>query len=251
MTQTILTVDLEYDWESNGIKNLLLIPKILDFFKSNNIEATFFIVGSLVEKNEELIKEISKKHEIANHSFSHRFLDKLPKEELENEVVEPKRILQELKIKCDGFRAPYGAIPKDLFELLERHNYKYDSSVFNSLFLGRYAHFKRLGVHKRGKIIEIPTDRFFMMPFGLSYVRLLYPLSMHLVPKKPTSFYFHPHEFLEDAPGKEINFFVRKLNGINRGKKAWGIFEKLIRKLQDSEIEFISCRRFLDSQSFS
>ncbi len=48
--------------------------KILDILKSNNIQATFFIVGSAAEKNPDILKRIvSDGHAIANHTYSHDY----------------------------------------------------------------------------------------------------------------------------------------------------------------------------------
>lgn len=49
-------------------------PKILDTLKANNIKATFFVVGTMVEKNPEIVKRIyDEGHTIANHTTSHKY----------------------------------------------------------------------------------------------------------------------------------------------------------------------------------
>ncbi len=46
--------------------------KILDILKAENIKATFFLIGSRVEKYPEIAKKIALEgHEIGNHSYSH------------------------------------------------------------------------------------------------------------------------------------------------------------------------------------
>lgn len=46
--------------------------KILDILKAKNIKATFFLIGSRVEKYPEIAKRIALEgHEIGNHSYSH------------------------------------------------------------------------------------------------------------------------------------------------------------------------------------
>ena len=48
--------------------------KILDILKSNNIKATFFIVGSAAEKNPAILKRVvNDGHAIANHTYSHDY----------------------------------------------------------------------------------------------------------------------------------------------------------------------------------
>lgn len=47
-------------------------PQILDILKENKIKATFFVLGSNVNKHPELIQRMAREgHAIANHSFSH------------------------------------------------------------------------------------------------------------------------------------------------------------------------------------
>lgn len=49
-------------------------PNILDILKRENIKATFFVLGSRVELNPELIKrEYEEGHYIANHGYSHQY----------------------------------------------------------------------------------------------------------------------------------------------------------------------------------
>lgn len=47
-------------------------PKILDILKSENVKATFFVIGSIAEKNPGLLKrEIAEGHTVGNHTYSH------------------------------------------------------------------------------------------------------------------------------------------------------------------------------------
>lgn len=51
-----------------------ITPKILDILKENDIKATFFVIGSMAERNSELLKrEKSEGHIIANHTYSHNY----------------------------------------------------------------------------------------------------------------------------------------------------------------------------------
>ena len=51
-----------------------ITPEILRILKDYNIEATFFVLGSMAEKSPELIREIKDKgHAIGNHSYSHKY----------------------------------------------------------------------------------------------------------------------------------------------------------------------------------
>lgn len=49
-------------------------PLILDLLKQENIKATFFVLGSRVEYNPEIINRIFEEgHYIANHGYSHKY----------------------------------------------------------------------------------------------------------------------------------------------------------------------------------
>ena len=153
-----MSVDLEGDWDSKKTKNVLEItPKLLELFDKHKITSTFFVVGEIVKKYPDLIKEISKKHEIASHSQSHKNLKTLNQKELEKEISESKKEIEKLKIKCLGFRSPFLIKPKNLLKYLKKHNYIYDSSIAGSLFPGRYFHLSKKPFYKNG-ILEIPIS---------------------------------------------------------------------------------------------
>ena len=47
-------------------------PKILDTLKKENVKATFFVLGTMVKSNPEILKREAKEgHYIANHGYSH------------------------------------------------------------------------------------------------------------------------------------------------------------------------------------
>jgi len=234
----ILTLDLEYDFETSNLDNLKFIPKILDFFDEHKVRATFFVLGELVKENEDLIKEISKKHEIASHSFSHKRLNKLNIVELEEEIKKSKEAFKEININVKGFRAPYFITNKNLWNLLKKYGFEYDSSIAN-FFPGRYYNFFiKNKPYKINDIIELPVPNLISpFPNGLSYYRLLYPFSKML--RKRYMFYFHPCEFLGKMKTDEINFIVKSLYKRNL-KKSWSIFEEIIKKEK-----WVSCSDFI------
>ena len=51
-------------------------PYILDLLKQENIKATFFVLGTKVEANPDILKrEYNEGHFIANHGYSHKYKD--------------------------------------------------------------------------------------------------------------------------------------------------------------------------------
>lgn len=250
----ILTIDLEYDWESEESNNVKeAVPRLLDILDENGSIATFFVVGSLAEKYEDLLKEINKKHEIASHSFTHQYLNKLDKDKLEKEIINSKKAFEKIGITLKGFRAPYFITPKKLGLVLKKHGFLYDSSIA-SFFPFRYQNFlspkkpyiaSSSDLSKRGNdIIELPIPDFTPLRFpsaGFSYYKLFYPVSR--IFKLPYLVYLHPCEFLQSKPSKNISPLVRKLYGRNRGKTAWKLLEKFLHSRK-----FIGCYEFLQKE---
>ena len=259
MRKVIMSVDLEYDYDTKDRTESLkyVVPKLLDFFDEKNITATFFVVGNLVNQNKSLLKKIAKKHELASHTYSHANLKKLNADEIKDELIKSKKAIESLGVKCLGFRAPFGMIPPNFGTILRKVGYTYDSSILGSWFPGRYHNLcvqqepylaDKNALTKSGKdILELPLSNFLLnIPFCLSSVRLFYPCSVYFLPKRPFNFSLHPYEFLESKPGKEIPFHLRGLMSINRGKKAWKVFKKLIDRMKD--IEWVSCRDYLSKE---
>lgn len=241
----VMTVDLEYDFETNSVESLKLLPKLLDFFDDNGVRATFFVLGSLAERYPDVVDMIKDKHEIAGHGYSHKRLNLLTDKELQFEVQKTKKILGK---KCVGFRAPYYMFDNRLFSLLKKNGYEYDSSL-STFFPGRYFHpFAKTKPHVHDGINELPVPNFIpkLLPAGLSYYRLMFPFSRIL--KIPYMLYLHPCEFLKKGMSKNIGFFVRQIYGVNRGAKAWDIFEEVVR---NSNCKWVGCKEYLDSKPIS
>jgi hypothetical protein len=244
----IMTIDLEYDFETKSTDSITtVLPKLLNLFDDHQINATFFVVGNLAEKFESELKSIPKRHEIASHSFSHPFMNTLSKEALAQELTKARTSLEALGFTPRGFRCPYFVLPKDkpyFFNLLKSNNFTYDSSL-SSFFPGRYINLtKPTSPHKLHDIIELPMPNFIpkLLPAGLSYYKLLFPFSKLFIHRLPYMLYLHPCEFLNKPLGKEISFLIRQLYKINRGTKAWQIFKNL---LDDSETEWITCQEYI------
>ena len=111
-----LGIDFE-DWYhpqliQNHIKNKKHEPimfkgleKILEMLRRSNTNATFFVVGELIEKNPEIFdKIIENEHEIAFHTMHHtRIDDPNFKENFSEEIKTFSKLTNK---KSQGFRAP-------------------------------------------------------------------------------------------------------------------------------------------------
>lgn len=86
------------------------IPDILNTLKKSNIRATFFLVGTWAEKNQNIVRQIAEDgHDIANHSYAHFRMGNLDRGKISSEISQCGELLEKLtEKKCDLFRAPYG-----------------------------------------------------------------------------------------------------------------------------------------------
>ena len=107
------------------------IDKILDWLRKNDIYATFFMVGELLEIKPELLDKIlSQGHEIGFHTMTHSRLDS-PNyhEKFENDIIHFEKLTNG---KSRGFRAPSFSLSHKTswaIDTLSKHNYMYDSSI--------------------------------------------------------------------------------------------------------------------------
>ena len=80
---------------------------ILDFLEINNLNATFFVLGWIVDKYPEIIKEIdSRGFEIGSHTHFHQLVYTQNKDEFHNDVKRSIKTIESCigkKVKC--FRA--------------------------------------------------------------------------------------------------------------------------------------------------
>ena len=193
------------------------IDKILDWLRKNEVYATFFVVGELLEKNPELIdKIIQNDHEIAFHSMYHKNLKSQNKETFAKELDDFQKITQK---KSVGFRAPTFSLNNSsswAIEVLEDYNYKYVSSIVPAkthLYGIPNAETRPYKISKNnleindpdGKIIEYPllTTNFFgkTIPAGGGFylralpIRFIQKAIQHNASMNiPSTFYIHSWE---------------------------------------------------------
>ncbi|HIW31231.1 MAG TPA: polysaccharide deacetylase family protein [Candidatus Paenibacillus intestinavium] len=87
-------------------------PAILDILKQYNVKATFFVVGTQVEKLGSVLQRIvDEGHTIGNHSYAHKDLTKLTNKEILAQIEQTDKLIQDvIGFKPDWIRAPYGAV---------------------------------------------------------------------------------------------------------------------------------------------
>ena len=111
------------------------LPRLEALFARESIRCTFFAIGADLDRtsNRARIRALHDGgHEIANHSFGHRYdLSRCSQEEVRADV---ERGTAAIGDACGslpvGFRAPGYVIDDAMFRALERAGVEYDSSVF-------------------------------------------------------------------------------------------------------------------------
>ena len=85
---------------------------IIDTLKSNNVNATFFVLGNKIEIYKDIISEsIKNGNEIGNHSYNHKWLSKLSTNELLDQINKTQDILKEtVNYTPTCFRPTYGSV---------------------------------------------------------------------------------------------------------------------------------------------
>ncbi len=93
--------------------------ELLDILEENNVHATFFVVGTYVNKYPEtLLKSYENGNEIAIHGYTHTSFTKLGKEGTEAEIEQVRSDLEAIGITPSNLvRPPYGSINDSIKEL--------------------------------------------------------------------------------------------------------------------------------------
>lgn len=268
-----LSIDLEHWWcneflrdyipknkEYQMEKSLIPLLKLLDKYHT---KATFFVLGEVAENYPELVDRIFENgHEIACHAYSHRTLYELGKEGFDEEIKISVRILK--KYKPIGFRAPSFSVNNTtawVFDILEKHKFKYDSSIFPikteiygvpnaPLKIYRPSKMDVAKIDIEGKIVEFPLT-------VLRYAGLNIPVAggfyLRVLPlwfivraikavnrERPAIIYIHPWEVYPGTPRIDAPFKSRFIanHGINSAFKK---LENLVK-----EFNFKTVREVLD-----
>ena len=87
-------------------------PQILELLASRRVNATFFLQGNRAEEHPDLVRRIAEEgHEVANHSYSHPYFQKIAMRAAVHEVAATALILNRLlRQRCRLFRPPFGKL---------------------------------------------------------------------------------------------------------------------------------------------
>jgi len=197
------------------------VDRILDILEERKVQATFFVLGWVGEKNPDVVRRIvSRGHEIGCHGYRHALAYDLGKEAFREDTRKAKGILEELTgAPVLGYRAPSFSITKRslwALDVLVEEGFKYDSSIY-PVRHDRYGYpgFSRVPVTidtEKGKILEVPPPslRFLgiVVPFGGGGYFRHFPLwftdwGIRLVNQREGGsvvVYIHPWELDPDQP---------------------------------------------------
>ncbi|MFC7440871.1 polysaccharide deacetylase family protein [Laceyella putida] len=101
-------------------------PQVLAILKKEQVPATFFVVGKMVERYPEVVRQIVEEgHVVGNHSYSHKELTKLSLAQVDAEIDRTGALVYDAIHKKPLFiRPPYGAIDDEITLHLGKRGYK-------------------------------------------------------------------------------------------------------------------------------
>lgn len=99
-----------------------LTPRLLDILKERHVKVTFFVLGQLVKEHPEIVQRaVAEGHEIGNHSWDHKALNKLGPDGLQHELTDTSAAIKEATGKpVTLMRPPYGATNPRLSRAIEK-----------------------------------------------------------------------------------------------------------------------------------
>jgi peptidoglycan/xylan/chitin deacetylase (PgdA/CDA1 family) len=106
-----LTIFHDYEGEYAGkdLSDLSYkgVTEILRIEKKFNINATFNIVGRLINDVPKVVEQIiTDGHELASHSYSHNIMSRLSKDEIRLDIELTRELFNSLGVPLRGFRSP-------------------------------------------------------------------------------------------------------------------------------------------------
>ncbi len=101
--------------------------KVLDILKAHSVPATFFVIGSQVERNPEIARRMRDEgHEIGNHAYSlraKRGLHLLYRRVPDGEIARAQQIVHRITgFAPRYFRSPAGQMGRGLWRQIREHN---------------------------------------------------------------------------------------------------------------------------------
>jgi len=205
------------DYPSRVVANTTRLLALLDRYR---VHGTFFVLGWVAEREPALVREIrARGHEIGCHSYWHRLIYGLTREEFSEDTKRSKDVIEKAAVvEIAGYRAPTFSITgKSLWALdvLYSCGFRFDSSIFPiyhdhyGLYGsprdpyairaggGRIAEFPISTVHVLGRDLPVAGGGYLrMLPFWYNRAGI----DRMLNDSRPAMVYVHPWEIDPDQP---------------------------------------------------
>ena len=109
------------------------MPRVLALLDRYDIKATFFIPGEVAERHADLVRDVvGRGHEVAHHSYSHRWIVTLSPEEEREEMQKGMDILTSLTgSRPRGWRSPASEFSEITLGLIKEYGFDYSSNFFD------------------------------------------------------------------------------------------------------------------------
>ncbi len=240
--------------------------RVLDIFAEADIRATFFVLGWVAERRQDLVRKIvDAGHELACHGYSHKLIYDQSKADFAAETIRAKDILEQISGNpVDGYRAAsYSITGRSLWalDIIAESGFTYDASIVparHDLYgiPGSKHSPYRLKLENGMSIMEFPPSTISVLGHdipvgGGGYFRIFpYAFSkwgMHKINRarqQPFSFYLHPWEIDPDQPRVRTNWKSRFRHYHNLHQ-----FEPRLRRLL-GEFHFGTMRSILRSSEY-
>jgi hypothetical protein len=177
-----MTLDLEADFsgalqdEYSLFRRPAEIRQLLDLLQEKGVKLSVFAVGKLLEMFPDVITLLeSYGAEFHCHSYSH---DPAATDTEEEIRLGREAHLRRFGAPPLGYRAPDGRISPEGIRNLEKHGFRFDSSIFPSYYPNPFKYlFRRASIHrvKGTDLVEIPNTPVsaLRIMLSLSYIKLL------------------------------------------------------------------------------
>jgi polysaccharide deacetylase family protein (PEP-CTERM system associated) len=220
------TVPVLKEWERLESRVEHNVIQLLDVLARTKTRATFFWLGWLAERHQQLVKRCFQTgHEIASHGFAHLIPNQVGPIAFRNDLSRAKKILEDLTGQpVLGFRAPGFGITKEstwVFDILKEEGFLYDASVFPASHGHGGIGTSPLGPYtiktQKGPLVEFPMSALEIFGhrvsfFGGGYLRLspvwLIRWGIKQLQKagQPLIVYVHPREIDPCHPRLPLSF---------------------------------------------
>lgn len=209
------------EWDTLERRSPRVVERLLDFLAERDVAGTFFIVGWLAEREQEMVRAIAAAgHEIASHGHEHELVGRLGPDGFRRSVRRSRAALEDIAGKpVKGYRAPSFSIVPGLewaFDVLLEEGYRYDASLFPVSRHPTYG-YPDAGLDPHwidrpsGRLAEFPATTARLLgrtlpASGGAYFRLLPPALVRRGLRQaherdaPGMFYIHPWELDDWVP---------------------------------------------------